>query len=122
MSLAFRPRPRAISNPGASARLEMTMAISAGSRPVRTDSAMASKFEPRPESRMPSLFNGAIGSGVQDLSLAFDDAADQIGFFPALFDQCLHPLELLRGHHQDHTHAHVKGPHHVLLRDVADLL
>src|SRR5262249_2193809 len=58
MSLVFSLRRCAFSSPGASALLEMTIAISACSRPARTDSAMASKLEPRPESRMPSFFNG----------------------------------------------------------------
>src|SRR5208283_2537427 len=43
--------------PGASARFEMTTAIRApGMRPASMLSAMATKFEPRPESRMPRFF------------------------------------------------------------------
>src|SRR5262245_39904694 len=122
MSLVFSPRRRAFSSPGASALLEMTIAISAGSRPAPTDSAMASKFEPRPESKMPSFFNGVMRSGVQHLSLTFDDAPDQVGFFTALLDQALHPLELLSRNHQHHAYTHIEGPHHVVVRDIADLL
>src|SRR5689334_9213081 len=51
---AFKPRWRAISRPGASARFEITTAISAfWMRPAAMDSAMATKFDPRPLRRMP---------------------------------------------------------------------
>src|SRR5581483_1839484 len=53
---AGRPRLRAVARPGASSLLLMTTAISAGIFPARTLRAMASKFEPRPERRIPSFF------------------------------------------------------------------
>src|SRR6059058_4364930 len=53
--MAFRPRARADSSPSAVATLLMTTAISACSSPDTIRSAIASKLEPRPERRMPSL-------------------------------------------------------------------
>jgi hypothetical protein len=51
---AFNPRCRAVTIPGASALFEITAAICApGMRPTSMLSAMAMKFDPRPESRMP---------------------------------------------------------------------
>jgi hypothetical protein len=58
ISSAFNPRRRADSRPGASARFEITTAISACNRLAWMESAMASKFEPRPERRMPSFLKG----------------------------------------------------------------
>src|SRR5215831_11447665 len=58
MTSAFRPRRRAASMPGASALLEITIAMLASSLPEATLWAMASKFEPRPERRMPRFFIG----------------------------------------------------------------
>src|SRR5215469_12986142 len=52
---ACNPRRRADSIPRASALFEITTAIVASSLPKATLSAMASKFEPRPERRMPRL-------------------------------------------------------------------
>src|SRR5262249_22200063 len=83
---------------------------------------MASKFEPRPESRMPSFFNGVMRSGVEHLAVTLDDASYQIGFFATLLDEALDALKLLCRHHQHHADPHVEGPHHVVLRNVADLL
>src|SRR5579884_3430183 len=56
MMRASRPRCRADSIPGASARFEITTAISAVIRPAATESAIASKFDPRPDSKIPSFF------------------------------------------------------------------
>ena len=56
----FNPRSRAAPIPGASGRLEITTAISASKRPAAIASAIATKFEPRPESRMPRRFIGSI--------------------------------------------------------------
>ncbi len=54
---AVSPSRRAVSIPPASSRLEITTAMRAsGIRPAATFLAMASKFEPRPESRMPRFF------------------------------------------------------------------
>ena len=56
-TMAGNPRSRAISSPRAWGRFEITAAISACRRPEATLFAMASKFEPRPDSRMPRRFN-----------------------------------------------------------------
>src|SRR6516165_10063465 len=56
MTRAFRPRLRADSMPAASARLEMTTMMLASRLPAAILSEMASKFEPRPERRMPRFF------------------------------------------------------------------
>jgi hypothetical protein len=56
MQTAFNPRRRAVSRPRASGRFEITTAISAGITPAATLSAMASRFDPRPEINMPSRF------------------------------------------------------------------
>src|SRR5271169_1780424 len=56
MTNALSPRRVADSMPGASALLEMTTAIFASSLPEATLSAMASKFDPRPERSMPRFF------------------------------------------------------------------
>src|SRR5262249_45669750 len=61
ISRVLNPRCRADSRPGASPRLEITTAISALRRPAWMESAMASKFEPRPESRMPSFLSSVMG-------------------------------------------------------------
>lgn len=54
ITTALRPRCRAVATPGASARLEITTAMRASAmRPASTLSAIATKFEPRPERRMP---------------------------------------------------------------------
>jgi len=58
MHTAGMPRLRAISSPGASGRLEITTAMAARIRPEAALSAMASKFDPRPEIRMPRFFIG----------------------------------------------------------------
>ena len=51
MQTAFSPRSRAVSRPRASARFEITTAISASSAPAAHVPAIASKFDPRPESQ-----------------------------------------------------------------------
>src|SRR5208337_1895911 len=57
MTNAQRPRWRAVSRPGASARFEITTAMRAsGILPAAMLSAMATKLEPRPERRMPRFF------------------------------------------------------------------
>src|ERR1700728_1342200 len=57
MTTAFNPRCRAVPIPGASVLLEMTTAIRAsGMRPASMLSAIATKFAPRPERRMPRNF------------------------------------------------------------------
>src|SRR6185312_12016397 len=122
MSRALSPRSRADSRPGASARLEMTTAILACNHPAFMDSAIASKLVPRPESRMPSFLGAAMRSGVEDLAVAFHDAANQVSFFPGLLNHRLYAFELLRRNRQHHTDAHVERAHHVVLRHVADLL
>src|SRR5262245_17683883 len=58
MHTAGKPRCRAISKPGASGRFEMTAAISAESWPAPIRSAIASRFDPRPEIRMPRRLTG----------------------------------------------------------------
>ena len=50
--------PRRFDSRAASALLEITTAIFASSLPDATLSAIASKLEPRPESRMPKVFHG----------------------------------------------------------------
>ena len=53
---AVSPRWRAVAIPGASDLFEMTTLIRAPSmRPASMLSAMATKFDPRPERRMPRL-------------------------------------------------------------------
>ena len=54
---AFSPRFRAVAIPGASGLFEMTTAIRAsGIRPASMLSAIATKFDPRPERRIPRDF------------------------------------------------------------------
>src|SRR6185437_5327629 len=60
MTRASRPRRRADSIPGASARLEITTAMLARIRPAATESAIASKLEPLPERRIPRFFITSI--------------------------------------------------------------
>ena len=61
MTSGSSPMRRAVSIPPASVRLEMTTAMRAsGIFPAATFLAMASKFEPRPERRMPRFFIEAI--------------------------------------------------------------
>ena len=63
MTRAFKPRSRAVAIPGASGRLEITteMRVS-GIRPASMLSAIATKFEPRPERRIPSECMGDFGN------------------------------------------------------------
>src|SRR5579862_3665314 len=57
MTTALSPRCRAVAMPGASALLEMTTLMRAlGMRPASMLSAMATKFDPRPERSMPRDF------------------------------------------------------------------
>src|SRR6516164_8905980 len=57
MTSAFKPRARADAMPGASVLLEITTEIRAsGMRPRSIPSAIATKFDPRPERRMPRFF------------------------------------------------------------------
>src|ERR1700679_4259560 len=95
--------------PGASALLEMTTAMRApGIRPASMLSAIATKFEPRPERRMPRDFIAGFGvwisdyrsknrgappvihncqpeserqSAVYNLALALHNAAHRVSFF-----------------------------------------
>src|ERR1700761_3052949 len=63
MAKAGRASSRAEARPGASSRLESTTAISTpGRRCVRIASAMARKFDPRPESRIPRRFKALLSS------------------------------------------------------------
>ena len=55
-----RPRARARAKPGASGRFEKTNPMSQASLPPRTLAAMASKFEPRPDKRMPRRGRQAV--------------------------------------------------------------
>src|SRR5947209_3480858 len=57
-----------------------------------------------------------------DLVVAANDAADQIAFLAGTLDDALHLLILPGRHHQHHANAHVESAHHVILRDIADLL
>src|SRR5260370_10686432 len=59
---------------------------------------------------------------VDDLAVAFHDAAHQVRLFAAAFDHRLYALELFGRHHQHHADAHIKGAHHVVLGNVAYLL
>src|SRR5208282_2918311 len=117
--------------PGASARFEMTTAIRApGMRPATMLSAMATKFEPRPESRMPRFFIGQHYSprrhgdtekierekltlAEHHLAIALDDAADAVKFFSGALQQRLRFLEFLGGDHDQHTEAHIEGAEHL---------
>src|ERR1700716_240184 len=57
MTSGLSPRWRAVSRPGASARFEITTAMRAlGILPAAMLSAIATKLEPRPDSRMPRFF------------------------------------------------------------------
>src|SRR5262249_24058121 len=56
MTCAFSPRSSAATMPGTYGLFEITTAISAfGIRPAAMESAIARKFDPRPESRRPSF-------------------------------------------------------------------
>ena len=102
----------------------MTMAIRAlGILPALTFVAIAVKFEPRPERRMPRFFNdrlhapglsvlsadsdysprGRRHSGilrVQHFPLTFDDAANVVELFSGAVEQRLSLLEFLSRNHQ----------------------
>src|SRR5574337_926533 len=54
--MAFSPILRAVSRPGACSRLLTTKATLAGIFPAAALRAIASKFDPRPESKMPMFF------------------------------------------------------------------
>jgi hypothetical protein len=56
INATFNPRWRAAVMPGASALLEITTAISASNFPAAIESAIAAKFEPRPDNKTPSRF------------------------------------------------------------------
>src|ERR1035438_8845057 len=64
IAFAVRPRLRANSKPGASGWLESTTAISASRLPCPMESAMARKFDPRPEIKMPRRFMQGTPSGT----------------------------------------------------------
>src|ERR1700731_3772831 len=117
MAAAVRPRCRAVAIPGASALLEMTTAMRAfAMRPASMLSAMATKFEPRPERRMPSE---CIVSVVYYFALAFDDAADGDAFLSHALQHRLSFLEFCQRHHQQHAQAHVESTKHFVLRNIA---
>src|SRR5262245_28481970 len=94
IAIAGMPRARAVSRPGADARLEMTTAMSASMRPAATLSAMAAKFDPRPESRIPrrGLLIGLIHNlfiyNAVSAALDLGDSADAEERF-ASAPQCL---------------------------------
>src|SRR5579864_3520983 len=78
------------------------------------ESAMASKFEPRPESRMPSFLCGVMRLGVSNLAIALDNAADEVTFFTAFFDQRFYSLVFLSRYYQHHPNSHVEGAQHFI--------
>src|SRR5690349_4366345 len=93
----------------------MTMAISASRLPESMASAIATKFEPRPESRMPRrLLIGDAGTSC--------DTADAIpGLLQALQD-LRSGVEIAFGNHEDHADAEVERSTPVSIGHVADLL
>src|SRR5882762_5682508 len=102
---AVRPSCLAVRMPPASGLFEMTTAMRApGIFPAAMFPAMASKFEPRPESRMPRFFieELAIGSclRVHHLPLTLHDAPHVVILLPDALQQCLGLLEFLRIDHQ----------------------
>src|SRR5579871_5160658 len=72
IAIAVRPRRRAISRPRAEDRLLITTAISAGKRPAAMESAMASKLDPRPESKIPRRFTDTRPSHARAAALLRD--------------------------------------------------
>src|SRR5690348_13667556 len=110
------PRARAASTPAASARLEMTRAISASSFPAAIESAMASMFEPRPEIRIPSrciLF-------VNDAASA-NHFADGVPGLAQRAENFFDFGKLARRNHQDHTDPQVKRPAPIVFGNVSQL-
>src|SRR5580692_7342276 len=137
---ASRPRWRAAWSPGASARFEITIAIWVSCiLPAAMLSAMATKLEPRPESKMPRFFiteyhdwnldlhgkrgrNKWISLAEYDFAIAFDDPPDAVKFFSGTLQQCLCFLEFLGRDYDQHSEAHIKSPEHFFLGDIAEFL
>src|SRR5665213_3796024 len=113
------PRCRAMSRPAADALLAITTAISASSLPRAMLFAMASKFEPRPEIRIPRRTSAVLHFAFT--ALLFDDLADNpwllAGFPPSPFRRA----QLRRGNGEDHSHAQIERPSPVVFGHVADL-
>src|SRR5581483_1906136 len=137
---ASSPRCRATAIPGASALLEITTAIRAsGMRPAAMLSAMATKFDPRPERRIPKecMVDGSFLMvderlaptikkqqflAVGDFAFALYDSPNGVIFLADTLQHRLGLLEFRGRHYQQHAHSHVEGAQHLFLRDISQLL
>src|SRR5437660_8617360 len=59
---------------------------------------------------------------VTDLALAFHDPPDGVIFLTGAIEHGFRLLELLGGNDHQHADAHVEGAHHVVMRNIAELL
>src|SRR4051794_14092054 len=103
------PAARARSSPAASARLEITTAMRASSRPAPMASMIAWRLLPRPEIRTPML-------DILDGAVAFDDAADHdaAGASAGLQNRD-HFGSRSRIARDDQPNSHVEGAQHLVV-------
>src|SRR5204863_9713631 len=100
--------------------------------PAEMESAIARKFEPRPESRMPSFalrVSGFKGDSVihrrgtelrvHHFAITLNHATDDVTLLACALDHAFHLLVFVCGDHENHADSHVDGAHHLFLRDVA---
>src|SRR5665213_1091641 len=101
------PRSRAISRPGAFARLLITMAISAASFRRAILLAIASKFEPRPEIRIPRRTSAVLHARLPPAM--GDYFSDDPRFFAGAPQCTARGIDFQFRNHQNHAHSKVEG-------------